>query len=170
MEQVARSLRDHGNLRRASGGQASCRRDRRDCNRRHPRAEGEEVGHRLIGLRYAPRRGFAKSRRELALDILVGGGAGGAIVGCVQVGGHMSKISLALVVACVFATAVAEGQDANAPLMIAKQGSFFVGGHDVHSETLSTQPAFAPTGTITVEQMYVRYQVPVAAKRNPITF
>jgi len=82
----------------------------------------------------------------------------------------MSKISLAFVAACVLMTSVAEAQDTNAPLMIARQGSFFVGGHDVYSETLSTQPAFAPTGTITVEQMYVRYQVPVAAKRYPITF
>src|SRR5262245_35765273 len=85
-------------------------------------------------------------------------------------GGHMSKIALAFVVSCVLANSVAEAQDTTAPLMIAKQGSFFVGGHDVYSETLTTQPAFAPTGTITVEQMYVRYQVPVAAKRYPITF
>ncbi|HKA42978.1 MAG TPA: esterase [Burkholderiales bacterium] len=55
------------------------------------------------------------------------------------------------------------------PLVIEKQGSFFVGGRDVHSDTLSTLPQYAPAGTITVDQMYVRYQVPVNAKRYPIT-
>ena len=55
------------------------------------------------------------------------------------------------------------------PLTIASQGSFFVGGRNVHSDTLSTLPAYAPSGTITVEQMYVRYQIPVNAKRLPIT-
>src|ERR1700704_57077 len=55
------------------------------------------------------------------------------------------------------------------PLLIEKQGSFFVGGHDVHSETLSTLPAYAPSGTVTLDQMYVRYQIPVDAKRHPLT-
>ena len=52
------------------------------------------------------------------------------------------------------------------PLSIEKQGSFFVGGRDVKSDTLSTLPAYAPSGTITVDQMYVRYQVPVGAQRT----
>src|SRR5262245_3213127 len=55
------------------------------------------------------------------------------------------------------------------PLIIEKQGSFFVGGRDLHSETLSTQPNFPPVGTITVDQMYVHYQVPVNANGHPIT-
>lgn len=45
-------------------------------------------------------------------------------------------------------------------LTIARQGSFFVGGRDVHSDTLSTLPAYAASGTVTVDQMYVRFQVP----------
>jgi hypothetical protein len=49
----------------------------------------------------------------------------------------------------------------DAPLTLARQGSFFLGGREVTSDTLSTLPAYAPSGTITVEQMYVRYQVPV---------
>ena len=52
---------------------------------------------------------------------------------------------------------------ASGPLAIERQGSFFVGGHDVHSDTLSTLPAYAAEGTVTVDQMYVRYQVPVGA-------
>ena len=47
------------------------------------------------------------------------------------------------------------------PLIIAKQGSFFVGGE---SKTLSPGPARgagpAPGGEITVNQMYVQYQIP----------
>ncbi|QGY05901.1 esterase [Methylobacterium mesophilicum SR1.6/6] len=54
------------------------------------------------------------------------------------------------------------------PLTIAEQGSFFVGGRDVASDTLSTLPAYAPSGTISVDQIYVRYQVPVSAARPPL--
>ncbi len=55
------------------------------------------------------------------------------------------------------------------PLIIARQGSFFVGGRDVKSDTLSTLPAYAASGTITVDQMYVRYQIPVGVPKTPIT-
>ncbi len=55
------------------------------------------------------------------------------------------------------------------PLTIESQGSFFIGGHDIKSDTLSTLPAYASSGTITVGQMYVRYQIPVAAKHVPVT-
>jgi hypothetical protein len=54
------------------------------------------------------------------------------------------------------------------PLTIARQGSFFVGGREVKSDTLSTLPAYAASGTITVDQMYVRYQVPVGQFGVPI--
>ena len=55
------------------------------------------------------------------------------------------------------------------PLTIARQGSFFVGGREVKSDTLSTVPAYAPSGTITVDQVYVRYQVPAGKLAVPIT-
>ncbi len=54
------------------------------------------------------------------------------------------------------------------PLTLAGQGSFFVGGRDVQSDTLSTLPAYAPSGTITVDQVYVRYQIPVDPVRPPL--
>jgi len=54
------------------------------------------------------------------------------------------------------------------PLTLSTQGSFFVGGRDVPSETLSTLPAYAPSGTITIDQVYVRYQVPVSPVRVPL--
>ena len=75
----------------------------------------------------------------------------------------MGKIRLALLALLVSAPAYAE------PLTIESQGSFFIGGHDVKSDTLSTLPAYAPSGTITVGQMYVHYQIPVAAKHVPVT-
>jgi pimeloyl-ACP methyl ester carboxylesterase len=56
------------------------------------------------------------------------------------------------------------------PLTLAEEGSFFVGGRDVHSETLSANPKNAQPGTVTVDQVYVRYQIPAnAGKHRPIT-
>jgi pimeloyl-ACP methyl ester carboxylesterase len=55
-------------------------------------------------------------------------------------------------------------------LVLQSQGSFFVGGRDVKSDTLSTLPAYAPSGTITVDQMYVHYEIPAGAgKHYPLT-
>jgi pimeloyl-ACP methyl ester carboxylesterase len=54
------------------------------------------------------------------------------------------------------------------PLAIESQGSFFIGGEEVKSDTLSTLPADAPPGTITVGQMYVHYQIPAASKGPPV--
>lgn len=52
------------------------------------------------------------------------------------------------------------------PLVLKSQGSFFVGGED---ETV-TQPGFGGgpplTGQITVNQMYVQYQIPMGADRH----
>ena len=76
--------------------------------------------------------------------------------------------SLAVLAAFLSLPALAQ-QATRPPLMIEEQGSFFVGGRNVQSETLSTLPAYAPSGTITVDQMYVHYQVPVEAKRLPVT-
>ncbi|MGT2478679.1 esterase [Methylobacterium oryzae CBMB20] len=59
-------------------------------------------------------------------------------------------------------------EPAAGPLTIAEQGSFFVGGRDVQSDTLSTLPAYAPSGTISVDQIYVRYQIPVNSRRPPL--
>jgi len=56
----------------------------------------------------------------------------------------------------------------NTPLLIAKQGSFFVGGRKIHSDTLSSFSGRSPVGTVTVDQMYVHYQIPVDAVGVPI--
>jgi pimeloyl-ACP methyl ester carboxylesterase len=77
--------------------------------------------------------------------------------------------SFILAALCVVAvSASAETRPDPGPLIIARQGSFFVGGHDVHSETLSTLPNYAAAGTITVDQVYVRYQIPAGALKTPI--
>jgi pimeloyl-ACP methyl ester carboxylesterase len=54
------------------------------------------------------------------------------------------------------------------PLTLERQGSFFVGGRTVQSGDLSLLPAYAPSGRIAVDQVYVRYQVPTAAVRPPL--
>ncbi|WP_218831548.1 esterase [Bordetella genomosp. 9] len=55
------------------------------------------------------------------------------------------------------------------PLTLQAQGSFFVGGREVRSDTLSTAPGRGAEGTITVDQMYVSYQIPPRARRYSIT-
>jgi hypothetical protein len=60
------------------------------------------------------------------------------------------------------------------PLLLRSQGSFFVGGQDEFSDGLvspNLQPpstTLTPTGTYTVNQMYVHYQVPYFSGRVPI--
>lgn len=54
------------------------------------------------------------------------------------------------------------------PLVLEKQGSFFVGGREVESNTLSTLPAYAAQGNITVDQMYVHFQSPVKPKGSSL--
>ena len=56
-----------------------------------------------------------------------------------------------------------------APLTLSSQGSFFVGGRAVRSETLSSLPAYAPSGTITVDQVYVHYQIPAEIRGPALT-
>ncbi|WP_256988402.1 alpha/beta fold hydrolase [Bordetella genomosp. 9] len=58
---------------------------------------------------------------------------------------------------------------AKPPLVLEDEGSFFVGGRERASETLSLTQKYDPRGTVTVDQMYVQYQVPVNAKPYSIT-
>lgn len=71
--------------------------------------------------------------------------------------------------ACTALTPSTEVSSLQGPLVIGRQGSFFVGGRTIASGTLSTLPAYAAEGRVAIEQMYVRYQVPVDARRVPIT-
>ena len=58
--------------------------------------------------------------------------------------------------------------DGGTPLQIARQGSFFIGGRDLPSGSLSTLPAYQAEGTVTVDQMYVRFQEPVSVAGAPV--
>ena len=78
-----------------------------------------------------------------------------------------AHIMLACVSASVLAAVSLGAQQAERvlPLTIEKQGSFFIGGHDVRSDTLSLIDNYPASGTVTTGQMYVHYQVPVRASR-----
>ena len=55
------------------------------------------------------------------------------------------------------------------PLLLAAQGSFFVGGETKTSNELSAStkaPSVRSTGDVTVNQMYVQYQTPMSAGRH----
>lgn len=63
----------------------------------------------------------------------------------------------------------AQRGDTAESLVIREQGSFFVGGRTIRSNTLSTLPDLAMLGSIAVEGMYVRYQIPADSKHLPVT-
>lgn len=75
----------------------------------------------------------------------------------------LAALSLILLAGCAAQNSI------NGPLVLESQGSFFIGGRNIKSDTLSTLPAYAASGTITVEQMYVHYQVPAKKSYVPIT-
>ena len=70
------------------------------------------------------------------------------------------EISLAAVVAMMSLAAHA------APLTIKEQGSFFVGGESKTVSQPGVGPIPAQTGEITVNQMYVQYQIPLKGDRH----
>ncbi|MFM0609592.1 esterase [Paraburkholderia sediminicola] len=57
---------------------------------------------------------------------------------------------------------------ASSPLILEKQGSFFVGGRTIQSGMLSRHPAFEASGTFCVDQVYVRFQIPASTLRQPL--
>jgi len=75
-----------------------------------------------------------------------------------------SRLTLFILVSATFA--VVNAQTTREPLVIKEQGSFFVGGEN----RTMTQPGFGPgaaqSGEITVNQMYVQYQIPVKGDQH----
>src|SRR5437867_2147758 len=61
-------------------------------------------------------------------------------------------------------TAAAQHGKGRAPLVLREQGSFFVGGHTIHTDAVSGTPGgllgTGNGGSISVDQMYVQYQIP----------
>lgn len=81
----------------------------------------------------------------------------------------MNRISL-LICLVPFLAVDLSGQDFNtlqissSPLSLKTQGSFYIGG-DVVQQSTNQLGSFSPAGHITVNQMYVRYMIPVNEKR-----
>jgi hypothetical protein len=63
------------------------------------------------------------------------------------------------------ACSVLSAAEANKPLVIAEQGSFFVGGETKSSNPPNASPA-PPPSDVTINQMYVQYQKPVDGGRH----
>jgi hypothetical protein len=64
----------------------------------------------------------------------------------------------------LLAASIMPGLGADKPLVVASQGSFFVGGETKTSKDLSgstTGPSAGVEGDVTINQMYVQYQTPV---------
>jgi len=57
-------------------------------------------------------------------------------------------------------------QTPKSPLVLKAQGSFFVGG-ETADETAVELGSFGPAGHITINQMYVRYMIPMHAEKKP---
>jgi hypothetical protein len=77
-------------------------------------------------------------------------------------------IASAVTMSLLYVTSVATAADqakSQSPLVIKEQGSFFVGGRTIFTTALTGDPTgglFPPNeGSVTVDQMYVQYQVPM---------
>ena len=90
------------------------------------------------------------------------------MVGSMIIGFLIVLLTLLLAGCVTDATTHGQAIDPSRPLTLAGQGSHFVGGRDVESGSLSLLPAYQAQGTITVDQMYVRHQIPAAISGAPV--
>jgi pimeloyl-ACP methyl ester carboxylesterase len=74
-----------------------------------------------------------------------------------------SALAAAMSIAAVSSIAMAHGQSKKPPLVIAEQGIFFVGGDVIYNRPTDGED-------VTVNQMYVQYQVPDGKTRVPVVF
>jgi pimeloyl-ACP methyl ester carboxylesterase len=86
---------------------------------------------------------------------------------CPRVRSNRSAVAAALLAFAFGGAAHAfdQGGDnggSNEPLVLQSEGSFFVGGQDLKSDALNSSAASA--GTVTIDQMYVQYQIPVSKR------
>jgi len=75
-------------------------------------------------------------------------------------------LSVVAIVAIAAQSTAPARDDKPGPLTVASQGSFFVGGEVKPAPPSAAAGPNAPAGDITVNQMYVQYQVPVNAERH----
>src|SRR5207249_6039079 len=57
-------------------------------------------------------------------------------------------------------------EEAKKPLVLASQGSFFVGGESKSITAAGPGPRGGGSGEITINQMYVQYQIPVNGEQH----
>jgi pimeloyl-ACP methyl ester carboxylesterase len=74
------------------------------------------------------------------------------------------RLTLAMLLAAAVATVAA--QTTRAPLVLKEQGSFFVGGENRTMTQPAVGPGAAQSGEITVNQMYVQYQIPMKGDQH----
>ena len=73
-------------------------------------------------------------------------------------------LALALITAPLAACAARHAP----PLVLESQGTFFIGGREIQSDTLGEIKPFPASGHVVVDQMYVRYQIPARHNRLPM--
>ncbi len=84
----------------------------------------------------------------------------------------MLQAILALLLSVCLSDAIAQNAEATGPLVIARQGSFSVGGRTVQGSGVF-DPTKSPDSTnegqtLWVDQMYVQYQIPVTPRMYPL--
>ena len=73
---------------------------------------------------------------------------------------------IVLTVALSVAPVGAQRRDLQKPLVLASQGSFFVGGETKNLGTIAGRGGAVPAGDVTVNQMYVSYQTPPGGEQR----
>ena len=79
----------------------------------------------------------------------------------------LSPALAALFVSCVAAN-VAQAGSLGGPLVLSDEGSFFIGGESILSETADVRGNAPVKGTIQRRQMYVQYRIPAEINGAPI--
>jgi len=77
-----------------------------------------------------------------------------------------TRLLLLTIALSMAAPLAAQRGDLKKPLVIASQGSFFVGGETKNLGTIAGRGGPVPAGDVTVNQMYVSYQVPPGGERR----
>ena len=73
-----------------------------------------------------------------------------------------------LLTLAALAATLLSADDLKKPLTIGSQGSFFVGGETKSSSALNSATPATAEGDITINQMYVQYQLPVSTMHLPV--
>jgi pimeloyl-ACP methyl ester carboxylesterase len=77
-----------------------------------------------------------------------------------------ARVIVALLSAVFVATVATAQTKKDTPLVLKEQGSFFVGGENKTVAQPAAGPIPAQTGEITVNQMYVQYQIPMKGSQH----